>query len=810
MSKGRILGVVLAGVLVGGWWWTARPSGDLLPPARAAAADGFAGRDLGFSAALEEELKRMGQISPAEFGRRFGGKISYVPQLSWDPTSATFWDRFNLDPGQKGSEVRVRGAEERKLRDAATSQGKPVPDDQPILISASGGYDFRLKPEELAKFKENGFVVSERMGAASCTDMFYRIYKRDLPVFVSADAVLHAWHRSYDEILVEIETALLMPALDDILAGMSAKVPEARRAYGDTLCGASIADADCFLTVARSLLAGKKVPSVLGQDERVVATLQACAGWQLLDFELFGKQRRLDFSQFKPRGHYEKSEELRRYFQAMMWCGRIDLRVAGNPQESSPGQLAAAIVFHDLLQRAGKFERWRQFDHMIRTFVGKADSMTFGQMSELLRAAAVKTPADVKDETTLAALQRRIELSKFGAQEIRGDVFDTDPHNPEKFVLPRSFTFLGQRFAVDSWVTAKVVFDDVRWNSEAVMRRVPSCLDVAFAAFANDHIVPTLVERLNNPAGRKFRDGLNYQHNLAAARQVIDAKPATLWQESLYTGWLGSLRELSKPTTDAKYPETMRTQAWAMKTLNTQLASWTQLRHDSILYVKQSYTARPLCHYPAGYVEPVPHFWASMEQTARRAAALIDKTPYPQPGLQKKHAAFLRNFEGKMTALRSIAEKELEQKELTKDETKFLEDVVEMGHVRIGSGSMPGYVGWYPGLFYLGGEDSKKWDALVADIHTNPPAPIVLDPGCVVHQGVGSVDLLIVAIDSGRDRMIYAGPVLSHYEFEMSGVARKTDAEWKADLTSGIMPPRPEWTRAYLVPGMNKDVKQYK
>ena len=486
-------------------------------------------------------------------------------------------------------------------------------------------YDFRLNAEELARFKQNGFVVSERMGAPSCTDVFYRIYQRDLPVFVSADAILHAWHRSYDAILEEVETAMLIPALGEILGSMSDKITDAQQQYGNSFVGGSLADADYFLTVARSLLSGNPVKSVLGQDERVGQTLQACSNLQLQKFELFGEVREVDFSQFKPRGHYEKSEELRRYFRAMMWCGRIDMRVAGNAQESSPRQLAAAIVLHDLLQRSGKFERWQQFDKMIQTFVGRADSMTFAQLGAVLAAGGIRAPGDVKDENVLTALQKRIGEGKFGAQEIRGDVFCVDPYSPERFVLPRSFTFLGQRFAIDSWVTSKVVFDDVLWDDSKVMRRIPSCLDVGFAVFGNDHIVPTLTERMTNPAGRQFRDGLNYQHNLAATRQVIDNRPETMWQETLYTGWLGSLRELSKPTTDEKFPEAMRTQAWAMKSFNTQMASWTQLRHDTILYVKQSYTGGDTCYYPAGYVEPVPNFWSRMEKMITRAAELIEK-----------------------------------------------------------------------------------------------------------------------------------------------------------------------------------------
>ena len=81
---------------------------------------------------------------------------------------------------------------------------------------------------------------------------------------------------------------------------------------------------------------------------------------------------------------------------------------------------------------------------------------------------------------------------------------------------------------------------------------------------------------------------------------------------------------------------------------------------------------------------------------------------------------------------------------------------------------------------------TRAGDALVADVHTDVPSPG--DPGCVLHQGVGNVDLLLIAIDNGKDRMVYAGPVLSHYEFEMGGTARKTDSEWKADLRAGARP----------------------
>ncbi len=161
---------------------------------------------------------------------------------------------------------------------------------------------------------------------------------------------------------------------------------------------------------------------------------------------------------------------------------------------------------------------------------------------------------------------------------------------------------------------------------------------------------------------------------------MIDRKPETAWQDNLYNGWLGCLRKLSKPTIGKDYPEAMRAQAWAMKTLNTQHASWTQLRHDTILYAKQSYTARVLCYYPAGFVEPVPHFWSRLEKMAARASDLIEATPYPNPQIRERRAKFLRSFAKSVKTLHGISEKELAQKELNKEETKLLEDTVEIKH----------------------------------------------------------------------------------------------------------------------------------
>src|SRR5439155_7910251 len=189
-----------------------------------------------------------------------------------------------------------------------------------------------------------------------------------------------------------------------------------------------------------------------------------------------------------------------------------------------------------------------------------------------------------------------------------------------------------------------------------------------------------------------FRDGLPYQHNLAAVRAVVEQHPESAWNQNIYMQWLATLRELSAPATGPFYPDAMRTRAWAMKDLNTQLASWTQLRHDTILYAKQSYTFGAQCSYPAGFVEPRTNFWRRLQKMAQDAANLIDKTDYNgsvqfeipsdlvPPDLietnltvlQARQVAFFQHFASVAGTLLNMSEKELRQEPFTKDQSDFI------------------------------------------------------------------------------------------------------------------------------------------
>lgn len=794
------------------------------------AAEGGGGEAVyGYGTEFNRELQSLGQLPLGEFVARYEPTNQYLPQISFDPTTAEYWDLFNMDP-------------------AIWNATNNWPNNRL--------FDFRLNPQEFAVFRTNGFVVSQRLERESFADVFYDIYTDDLPVLVTTDSILHAWHRSFVTMLAEIEETGFHPTLSNLLVSMSAQVPTLWAQSAGTAMTNGVLDADYLLAVARSLVSGANNYGSLGQTARVGSTLNAINNKLPISFNLFGEFRDVDFSQFTVRGHYANSTALTRYFRAMMWCGLADFRYAGLSMGAIGGtntlrELSGAVALELLLRNSGSFSNWLQFNRTLEMYVGAPDSLNFAQLNGLLVAAGINSPTDLPNQAALTKLQHQLMSGQLGMQQILSGYYYS-PLSAEQVKLPRSFTFMGQRFVMDSWAFGKCVVDSIIWDDDGipsvwdkVMRRVPSALDIAFSVLGNNATVPELAARISRTNltladGRAFwRDGLRYQHNLAAVRNVIDRQSAAAWTNSIYNHWLACLRELSAPTTNPEYPEAMRTRPWAMKTLNTQLASWTQLRHNTVLYAKQSYTAIILCMYPDGYVEPRPAFWSRMHEMALATKAVLATLPangvfnythytnnsagVPVPfvvsvtgaTMYANRLAVMDQFLSTTETLRAISEKELSKTPLSAAQSLFLQRLVEFDYTGRRS-----YTGWYPALFYEPGSEyipweynppntwpsgdnqgSDYWDPLVTDVHTDPPDILTPDPGSILHEGIGNVQMLMIAVDCGPgDKAVYAGPVLSHYEFELGPTTRKTDAQWKADVSAGVLPPQPDWTRGYLVP----------
>lgn len=751
----------------------------------------------GYNRVFTRELQRAGYLSVEAFEAHAAASEAFLTRLDFDPTTARYWTELNTDPAVFNATLPADSLDRRL-------------------------HDFRLTPQELDLLRANGFVVSERLGSHSFADVYYKIYADDFPVFISADSILHAWHWSYQAALGELEELQLTLAYTTLLDQLHAGIPAIAAEVQEGLLRNSVLDADYFIAVARSLLAGSPVASALGQDSRVAATLDAIGqARHVEDFPLWGTPRAVDFSQFTVRGHYTRTAALGRYHQAYQWTALADLRVAG--MRSSVRELGTAVVLDELHTRSTNPTPWNTIDTLLRIFVGRVDSMTFLELSAL-RTAAGLTFAAANRPGELERFQIALQDGDYGVANYATAAYPT-PFGPGQTQLPRLFSLTGKRFIPDGWATAQVTFDRIRWHEELpdnrtvfgkVVRRLPTALDVAYGVLGNLQVAPEIAEGIRST-------GLPYQHNLTAVKATLDGQDPSAWQSSIYTQWLYALRMLSATTTDSQYPQAMRTRAWSHKNLNTQLASWTQLRHDTALYVAQPYSSQIVCEYPAGFVEPRLEFWEAMRRMATDTAAAIERFPmsgtlvFPSgvPGgsditveLHRRHEAQVqhyRNFANIMARLRDLAAKQLAGVPHDAADILFIRSTMNNGELPYYGKT---YTGWYPMLFYKDyGQElpfstdinaSDRRDLLVTDVHSAPPDPLYR--GGVLHQAVGDVDLLVIAVDCAGERMIYLGPTLSHYEFTEPGMNRLNNEAWRARVDSTTRPARPGWTRDYLVP----------
>jgi hypothetical protein len=335
--------------------------------------------------------------------------------------------------------------------------------------------------------------------------------------------------------------------------------------------------------------------------------------------------------------------------------------------------------------------------------------------------------------------------------------------------LPNSFAFMGQRYTVDSNVFTKVVYPSVP------QRMMPNPLDVAFAALGDDQAAPLLRSEL---------DTYGYAPSLAKARQLVEWHDAGYWDSSLYTFWLSALRELSGGQYDATtLPAIARTEAWGRRLLNTQLASWAELRHNTVLYAKQSYTGMPLCEYPDGYVDPYPGLFGRLRELGTMAVQRLATVLPTTSGTDSPAVSYFRTFTDVASRLESLANEELAGATRTQADLDFLNDAVVVKKKSVGCSSINAPGGWYAKLFYLG-DDALDSNPTVVDVHTQPTDAGGAVVGRVLHVATGNPRLMVLSVDSCQGPRAYAGVVSAYFEQITDNFKRMTDQEWSAQINA--------------------------
>jgi hypothetical protein len=652
---------------------------------------------------------------------------------------------------------------------------------------------FGLTPDEMDLLATNGFVVTERV-SGTFADIYDSIWVKDLPVLVTTDAILHAIHKSYDQILKITEEGLLYTKLDRLLSALhTTGLPSIDNLYGSIPeMHAMLTDVDVYLTVARRLLLDRDIPTYYTDNENTVTDLLALiTAQQPAQYALFSETpRSVDFSQFTVRGHYEYGGYLQLYFKAMIWLGRTEFMLSKPVQQGASQQtdsdirrqIVDAYLLLEALESGACKTTLNVIDSVITMFVGESDNVRIGHLEMLKQETGFTRPVELLDDAMLERFKTNLATKPWAGQRINSQILMSDPMNPEQIKPPSAFLLLGQRFAIDSYLFENVVFDRVVHNGVKVPRMLPSPMDALFA--------------LGNDAAAQFiqteLDRYHYAPNLSGLRFLVDSYGDDFWNTSLYNAWLNSIRALNPPTCIDSCPAFMRTAAWWQEKMNTQLASWAQLRHDNLLYAKASYTGSFSCSYPEGYVEPFPEFYGRLSRFAADAKIRFEGICGPASG-------YFSRFGAIMDTLRTISDKELSGTPLEERETRFIRSMF-----RSVDNCVPTYDGWYPNLFV----DTKvnDIDFIIADVHTAPTDEAGNPVGWVMHAGTGRVNLgIVIAPSQNGGSTAYAGAMMSYHQNVTTNFKRLTDNEWW-DAICRTDQPRPDWTNVYLAD--NKGAKR--
>ncbi len=640
------------------------------------------------------------------------------------------------------------------------------------LIQGSG---LKLSSAELDTLSKNGLTISARQSFATFFMGYLSIYANDLPLFVSGDSVLHAVHRSYDAILKEVEEGRLVAGLNALVTGMRSAL--AAEGTTGTWPADTVVDVDQYLTVALSLaMASGSAAPVAGADPRIIEALvsKARAAEGAKSVAMFGEDRPVDFSQFTPRGHYAGSPILEPYFRAMMWLGRMDLRLLSQKATGevlfSRRQFAAAALMAKLVEPVKK--EWETHDRTMRAFVGESDNMTPADFAALLANLGVDSWKAALDKSD-AELASAIVAGGFGIQRIASQLLFVHPGN-EGAPLDRAFLLLGQRFIIDSQVLSNVVFDRVK---EAPRRMMPNPLDVAFAALGNAGALDFLIPDLQAHPG--------YPQALHQARVLVDEHEPDYFSASLYTSWVGALRAVSPTwTAGGAAPPIVGTRAWNKRVLQMQLASWAELRHDNVLYAKPSYTAMPVCDFPDAYVEPIPALWHAIAELANRGSALVTDLGL-QLGSSPGPGAYFASLASTAGMLEAMATEQEQGQPFTEEQMAFINEAVEQKTESTMCGAPKRALGWYPKLFYQQ-ENVNKQDTLVVDVHTQPSDEGGNMVGKVLHAGTGFPRLMVVTFSTCSGPRAYAGVVSAYHETTTENFDRLTDQRWTNQIASAV------------------------
>ena len=640
------------------------------------------------------------------------------------------------------------------------------------------------------KLLQNGFVVTEGY-SKQMWSLYSRIESDKESPFITTDAVLHTAHIFFDYSLRILENNALYPACDSLVGIMADNSYRQYNNASDENVKKLAKLNWAYFVVAKKLIdpnykIPKEIDTLVNNELTLIEKHSGPSPRPLLTYaNKKADYSREDYSQYVPRGHYTRSDRFKRYFKCMMWLGRIDFKLCPGDESraKSDGEkmtIQALMMTQALEMDTIALKLWNKIYKPTTFFVGKSDDLTPDEYWNILtdifgKSDDVDKFADTEKVDKFIDKVRKLHKPKIASNTAAMD--DTKIRS-DLGAMTQSFRFIGQRYIPDSYIFQQMVWGggkDLKYTGKdkpftmeiipnfGPARAFPRGLDI-FAVLGSDDALKIL----ENDGDTDYK---RFDKRLKKLRDEFANLPDSIWDSNLYWRWFGTLKKLIELPNAENLPGFMKSAIWKLKELYTALASWAELRHDTILYAKQSYTpmmksaaipepTQTKKRNPKGYVEPYPNVYHKILVMAKSLNTQLDSLGIKIPELSRK----LIEFEKLCAFLQNISIRELSGSEIPQ---KYYNRLQYTGS------SLGNMVKFSPEL--LGGitsDTDNKMD-IVADVHTVTFVQKVLE------EGVGSPFDIYVLIDDAGGKRVCHGAVFSYYEFKWDISDRLTDEKWQ-------------------------------
>jgi hypothetical protein len=628
-----------------------------------------------------------------------------------------------------------------------------VNEDLSDLFNA-GQYEGFTKEQKNAIY-EDGFVIMEPSYSVLKMHQIYEwpVYKES-PVFITSDSALHLYHIYYDKSLSYVESAVLYDRLDSLSQKLFL---ESIKNYGNMDYSGLSEElkfvSAYFLTACRilgsnieSIDVPEEISSIADKEVKLIEESSDFAKSPLLRTDL-------DYSQFTVRGHYTGSEKLEKYFKAMMWYGLCGFPVFDEtkpePELNIDSLTKGMIITCMVLRDEDNFKSHENIYSITSMYTGLSDDLGILEIRELITSVYGKNPDfnTFKDSSYYPELLK--EALKLPEPKIKPKTTEVN--------LPsgRQFRFMGQRFSYDAEIMQNLM--------EPYLRPIPSGLDV-IAAFGSAR-AEELLDTYYKP--KEEWDG--YEKMLNKQREENKSISDDEWKADLYKGWLWSIKSSSNSFEDVEgMPEFMRNKKWTDKSIHTALGSYAELKHDSILYVKQPVAEMgggPDFSIPLNYVEPTVEVYAKLKWLAQNTKAQLKERNL----LDEGNAQILDSIIDMQDTLMNISVKELTNQNITEEEN------IKLYHY---GGRIDSIIqNLNRSLKEEGiGTEFDVTSALIADVATVAPNAN-FPKGTYLEVGNGLPLEIYAVCETNGKTYLAKGALFNYYEF-MSD-KRLTDGEWQ-------------------------------